>query len=275
MVTRAWRASRRAHLLHLGPGLGNGLANLHNASLAHVPIVNIVGQHPDSHLLYETPLKSDIEAIARPYSKWLRTSRTASELGRDLADAIVAARSASGQIATLIVPSDVAWNEGGVVASPPAMPTPSLPASAAIERAALMLRSGLPTALLVSGNALYGRGLAAAGRIAAAAGAKLLAPYPITRLERGAGGAPVERMQYVLEQAAGQLKDYRQLILVGAAAPVAYFAYPGKYSVLTSPGCVIHHTRECGSGLCRGAGGARNGAAESSTGERESKGRET
>jgi acetolactate synthase-1/2/3 large subunit len=106
-------------LLHLGPGLGNGLANLHNASRAQTPIINLVGQHATYHLHYDTPLTSDIEGIARPYSKWLRTSRVSSEVGRDVADAIVAARTAPGQIATLIVPADVAWNEGGSIATVP------------------------------------------------------------------------------------------------------------------------------------------------------------
>ncbi|MGA8700362.1 MAG: thiamine pyrophosphate-binding protein, partial [Candidatus Sulfotelmatobacter sp.] len=100
-------------LLHLGPGLGNGLANLHNASRARVPIVNLIGQHATYHLRHDTPLTSDIEAIARPYSKWLRTSQSPSEVGRDAAEAIVASRTAPGQIATLIVPADVAWSEGG------------------------------------------------------------------------------------------------------------------------------------------------------------------
>ncbi len=227
-------------LLHLGPGLGNGLANLHNASRAQVPIVNLVGQHPAYHLPHDTPLTSDIEAIARPYSKWLRTSASATEAGRDAAEAIVAARSAPGQIATLIVPADVAWNNGGAVAALPALPKSPSPATAAIERAAAMLRSGSRTAILMSGNALYGKGLAMAGRIATATSAKLLAPYPVTRLERGAGIAAVERVHYVLEMAVEQLKEFRKLILVGARAPVAYFAYPGKDSVFTSPECEIH-----------------------------------
>src|SRR5271157_4417520 len=114
-------------LLHLGPGLGNGLANLHNASRAQVPIINLVGQHATDHLHYDTPLTSDIEAIARPYSKWVRTSRSASEIGRDAAEAVLAARTAPGQIATLIVPADVAWNEGGSIAAIPALPIPPLP----------------------------------------------------------------------------------------------------------------------------------------------------
>ncbi|MGB8831176.1 MAG: thiamine pyrophosphate-binding protein, partial [Candidatus Sulfotelmatobacter sp.] len=114
-------------LLHLGPGFGNGLANLHNASKAHVPMVNLIGQHPSDHLPHNTPLTSDIEAIARPYSQWLRTSGSSSELGRDAMEAIIAARSASGQITTLIIPADAAWSEGGVVAKTPDFPKAAVP----------------------------------------------------------------------------------------------------------------------------------------------------
>ena len=233
-------------LLHLGPGLANGLANLHNASRAQVPIVNLVGQHATYHLHHDTPLTADIEGIARPYSKWLRTSRAATEVGRDAAEAIVAARTAPGRIATLIVPADVAWSKGGTVGTLSALPKSPLPTAATVERAAAMLRSGLRTAILLAGNALYGKGLAAAGRIAAETGAKLLAPYPITRVERGAGIASVERIQYVLEPAVEQLKEFRQLILVGASAPVAYFASPGKNAVLTAAECEIHTLASAG-----------------------------
>ena len=226
-------------LLHLGPGFSNGLANLHNASRAQVPMVNLIGQHPASHLRHDTPLASDIEAFARPYSRWLRTSQKASEAGRDAAEAIVAARTQPGRIATLIVPADVAWGEGGAVPAIPAVPRAPLPSAENIERAAGMLRSGVRTAMLLSGDTLYGKGLAAAGRIAAATGAKLLAPYPFARLERGAGVPVAERIHYPLEQAVDQLKEFRQLILVGASAPVAYFAYPDKSSVLTQPECEI------------------------------------
>jgi acetolactate synthase-1/2/3 large subunit len=227
-------------LLHLGPGLANGLANLHNASRARVPLINLVGQHATYHLQHDTPLASDIEGIARPYSKWLRTSRASSEIGRDAAEAVTAARTAPGQIATLIVPADVAWSEGGSIAAIPALPVPPLPDLRNIDRAAAMLRSGLQTAILIAGSALYGKGLVNAGRIAEATGAKLLAPYPITRMRRGAGLPRVDRVQYVLEPGIEQFKEFRQMILVGAQAPVAYFAYPGKNSVFTSPECVIH-----------------------------------
>jgi len=227
-------------LLHLGPGLANGVANLHNASRAQVPIVNIVGQHATYHLQYDAPLTSDIAAIARPYSKWLRTSSAASEIGRDATEAIVAARTAPGQIATLIVPADVAWTDGGAVAKIRAVPKAKLPSTESINRAASMLRTGLPTALLLTGNALYGEGLQEAGRIAAGTSAKLFAPYPVTRLERGAGTPAVQRIPYMPEQAMELLRDSRQLILVGAGAPISYFAYPGKSGVLTPPECEIH-----------------------------------
>jgi acetolactate synthase-1/2/3 large subunit len=233
-------------LLHLGPGLANGVANLHNASRAQIPIVNIVGQHPAYHLRYDAPLTSDIEATAKPCSKWLRTSSASSQLGRDAAEAIFAARTAPGQIATLIVPADTAWTDGGVVAEMAALPNAALPSSKSVDHAASMLRSDLPTGLLLAGNALYGEGLQAAGRIASATGAKLLAPYPIVRVQRGAGFPAVQRISYMPEQAVEFLKDIRKLILVGASAPVSYFAHPGRSSVLTSLECEIHTLAEPG-----------------------------
>jgi acetolactate synthase-1/2/3 large subunit len=204
-------------------------------------MINVIGQHATHHLRHDTPLTSDIEAVARPYSKWLRTSRSSVDVGRHAAEAVAASNTAPGQIATLIVPADIAWSEGGSVAAVPVpVPKAPVPAAEAVERAAAMLRSGVKTAILLTGNALYGQGLAVAGRIAHFTGVKLLAPYPVTRLERGAGLPPVERIAYVLEQAREQLKEFRQLILVGAQAPIAYFAYPGKDSAFTSPECEIH-----------------------------------
>src|SRR5436190_63135 len=146
-------------LLHLGPGFANGLANLHNASRAQVPIINVVGQHATYHLRHDTPLTSDIEAIARPYSKWVRTSNAPSDLGRDAAQAIVAARTAPGRIATLIIPADVAWSEGGTIARIPDVPSPRLPEAQTIDRAAAMLKSDLRTAILLAGSGLCGKGL--------------------------------------------------------------------------------------------------------------------
>jgi len=226
-------------LLHLGPGLANGLANLHNAWRANVPMVNLVGEHPASHRMRDSPLVSDIEGIARPYSRWLRTSRSAAELGRDGTEAIQAARMAPGRIATLIVPADAAWGEPGSLGPVPVTLAPALPPAERIERVAGLLRLGLPTAFLLFGSALHGRGLAAAAEIAGATGAKLLCPYPLVRMERGAGRACVERIPYVPEQAKEALKDFRQFMLVGVDVPIAYFASPGRKADLVPAGCRI------------------------------------
>ena len=227
-------------LLHLGPGLANGLANLHNANRAQTPIVNIIGDHATYHKRYDAPLTADIEALARPYSRWLRTSATAAEVGSDGAEAIAASRSAPGRIATLILPADTAWGGGGVVAPVPEVPTPPVPADAVVERAAVMLRAKIPTGIVLAGNALHGEGLVLAGRIAAGAGARLMTPYTFARVERGAGRPIVERIPYVIDLAVERLKEFRQLILVGVSPPVAFFAYPDKPSLLTPPDCAIN-----------------------------------
>src|SRR5579864_2643587 len=215
-------------LLHLGPGLANGAANLHNAKRARVPIVNIVGQHALGHLQYDTPLTSDIDAIARPFSSWVRSSRSSVEIGKDASSAVASALAGGGQIATLIVPADVAWSDGGVVATSEPVPSAPLPPQETIDHAAAILRSGFPTGIILDGNALYGRGLATAGRIAAGTKAKLLSPYPLARLQRGAGIAPVERIHYILEQAAEQLGQFRHLILVGARAQLLTSPIPER-----------------------------------------------
>jgi acetolactate synthase-1/2/3 large subunit len=226
-------------LLHLGPGLANGLANLHNASKARTPIVNIVGQHATPHLRFETPLKSDIAAIAGTYSNWVRTAQASFSIGRDTRDAILAARTPPGKIATLIVPADYAWTAGGEPGCIAELPVARAVGPAAIERAATMLKSGAPTCLMLAGNALYGAGLVAAGRIAVATGAKLFSPYPFARMERGAQAALVMRTPYIFEQAALAFKECRQMILVGTEAPRSYFAHPVKGTTPTPEECEI------------------------------------
>jgi acetolactate synthase-1/2/3 large subunit len=227
-------------LFHLGPGLSNALANLHNACRAQVPMVNIVGDHATYHRRYDAPLTADIELLARQYSKWLRGSVAAKKVGQDCAEAIQASRTTPGQIATLILPADTAWGEGGSVGTIEPPPAPPMPAAANVEQAARLLRNGARTAILLGPHLAQGAALVAAGRIAAATGARLLAPFAFTRISRGAGLVPVERIAYVVDQALEQLRGYRQLILVGAPAPVAFFAYPNKPSTLMPPDCAIH-----------------------------------
>jgi acetolactate synthase-1/2/3 large subunit len=228
-----------ATLLHLGPGLGNGLANLHNARRARTPIVNIVGDHATYHTRYDAPLQSDIEGVARNVSGWVRTSASAGAIAGDAVEAIAAAVGPPGQVATLILPADVSWTDGAEAASPPERPAPTAASEAELEAAAKALRVGGRTALLLGGRALREPGLRAAARIAAAAGATVLAETFPSRLERGAGLPAVERLSYVPEFAMTQLKGLDHLILVDAKAPVTFFAYPGKPSDLVPEGCEV------------------------------------
>jgi acetolactate synthase-1/2/3 large subunit len=228
-----------ATLLHLGPGLGNGLANLHNARRAGTPVVNVVGDHATTHAGYDAPLQSDIAAIAGAVSGWVRHGARTTEIGADAAAAVAAAR--AGQVATLVLPADVSWDEGGEPVTEPLPVAPRTPvAPDALRAAADALGSGEPCVLLVGGDATRAAGLAAADRIAAATGARVLAETFPTRLERGAGVPPVGRLAYQVDAAVQQLAGTRHLVLAGARSPVAFFAYPGKPSDLVPPGCEVH-----------------------------------
>jgi len=226
-------------LLHLGPGLGNGLANLHNARKGKVPVVNIVGDHASYHKRYDAQLESDIETVARNVSRWIRRSEDSHAVGADAADAVAAAMGPPGQVATLILPADVSWLDGGGVTPPRPPATRSPVAGKIIDRVAGALRSRQPCALLLGGSAVRARGLVAASRVANTSGAKLLSETFPTRLERGAGVPPIERLAYLAEFAMAQLDGLKHLIVVDAKAPVSFFAYPGKPSYLVPDGCEV------------------------------------
>jgi acetolactate synthase-1/2/3 large subunit len=228
-----------ATLLHLGPGLANGLANLHNARRGRTPVLNIVGDHATHHVSYDAPLQSDIETIARNVSPWVRTSMRADELAVDAVEAIAAATGPPGQVATLIVPADVAWQESAQPAAPPRLLAPPAAPDAAIKAVAQAIGTGERSGILLGGRALRERGLTAAARVAAVTGARLLAEMFPARMERGAGLPAVERLLYWPELASAQLEGLEQLILVDTGAPVAFFAYPGKRSSLVPDGCEV------------------------------------
>jgi len=224
-----------AVLLHLGPGLANGLANLHNARRARTPVVVIVGAHATGHARYDAPLQSDIEALARTVSGWVHTSGTPRDLAPDAMRAVAAAR--TGQIATLVLPADVSWSDGAAIAPPRPQPSRHAPASACtVDHSRLLSTKAL---LLLGGTALSERGLRAASRISVATGARLLAETFPARMERGAGLPGVDRLAYLAEQAEAQLAGVEHLILAGARSPVSFFAYPGRASDLTPPGCTV------------------------------------
>ena len=227
-----------ATLLHLGPGLGNAFANLHNAYKARTPLVNLVGDHAVEHIPLGAPLATDIESIARPVSHWLAASRDARSAAGDAARAVAAAR--EGEIATLILPADAGWGESAGAADPIApRHRPSAP-DGAVDDAARALRSGEPAAILVGGAATCGEPLRDAARIAAATGARLIHDTFPARLERGAGVPVAEALPYLTEMAIEMLKGLAHLVVAGTRAPVAFFAYPGLPSLLADPGTQVH-----------------------------------
>uniref|UniRef100_UPI002FC787B8 acetolactate synthase large subunit n=1 Tax=Ramlibacter sp. TaxID=1917967 RepID=UPI002FC787B8 len=229
-----------ATLLHLGCGLGNGLANLHNARRGKVPVVNIVGDHAIHHAPYDAQLQSDIETAARNVSTWVRTSRSTAALCQDVVEAVAAAKGPPGQVATLILPADVSWGDGGVPRPPLEAAPPPRADDATVAAIAAALQAGGRSALLLGGRALREPALMAAARIAATTGARLFAEVFPTRFERGAGLPPVERIAYLAEMASVQLAGLQNLVLVDARAPVSFFAYPGKKSWLVPQGCTVH-----------------------------------
>ncbi len=229
-----------ATLLHTGPGLANGLSNLHNASKGGTGIVNIVGDHATYHLQYDAPLTADVAGIADAVSDWRRTSESSRHVAADGAAAITAARTHPGQIATLILPADTAWGPADGPVEPAMPPPPAVPGDAAIKAAVEALRRGSKTALFLGGPNLSGDRLEIAGRIAVHTGARLWSPMSNARTDRGAGRVTVERTPYPVDQALEALADFSDVVLVGAAAPVAFFAYPDKPSRLLPPDCRVH-----------------------------------
>jgi acetolactate synthase-1/2/3 large subunit len=224
-------------LLHLGPGLANGLANLHNARRASTPIVNVVGDHATYHLQYDAPLTSDLVGFARPVSSWICESKSARTVAADAARAVQAACTAPGGIATLVLPADTAWNEAHHAAQPLPRVGPHPVDPAAVEACAGLLRNGRKTVILIRGRGLLGAGLEAAGRIAARTGARLMCDTFAPHTELGAGRVAIERLPYFAEQIVETLAGVEQMILVGSKPPVSFFAYPGKTSWCSPEGC--------------------------------------
>ncbi|MDH4041269.1 MAG: acetolactate synthase large subunit [Gammaproteobacteria bacterium] len=223
-------------LLHLGPGLGNALANTHNAKKGHVPMVNIVGDHATYHLQYDAPLTSDIEGIARPVSHWVYTSKAPGDIARDAAEAV--RQAGIGQVATLMLPADVSWGdnpngpEGKVAVAPPA-PVPA----GRVDEALALLKSGARCMVMIGGREVDSERGLLLSRIGAAAGVRVCTEVFPGRVARGAGTAVIDRLPYLAELAIDHIKEIEHLILVGAPAPVSFFAYPNVPSAIAAPGC--------------------------------------
>ena len=241
------KESPASTLLHLGPGLANGLANIHNAKRAGSGMVNIVGEHATQHLKYDAPLASDIEGLARPLSHWVRRTDSAHTLANDAAMAVAAAKARPGRIATLILPGETSWSEAGqpqVLSLPRS--APAGPPQSRVDHVAKVLRSGEPTLIVLAGYAMRGRALELAGRVAARSRCRVGAQFFSARIERGAGRVPLERIPYAVPAAVEFLQGFRHIVTVETGEPVAFFSYPGKPSRLKDAECVVHNLVEPG-----------------------------
>jgi acetolactate synthase-1/2/3 large subunit len=257
-----------ATLLHLGPGLANGAANLHNARRSRSPIVNVVGVHARDHVALDAPLTTDLEAVARPFSRWVRTVDAPAHAGADAAAALEAACSLSGPV-TLAVPADVAWSEGAAPGQPAPPAGPTRPTGERIDAAAALLRRHGSTAMiLLGGRALDAEGVAAAARLAAVTGARLASETFNASAARGAGRPFVPKVPYFGEQAEQFLHGVSLLLLVEARRPVNFFGYPGRHGSPVAPATQVIRVADPGedgvyalASLCDALGAGRTAAA--------------
>jgi len=223
-------------LLHLGPGLGNALANVHNAKKGHTAMVNIVGDHATYHVEYDAPLTSDIEGIAGPVSHWVHTSKKPDNIARDAAEAV--RQAGHNRIATLMLPADVSWGDNPNGPEPAVETAGPAPVPAArVDEVVSRLNSGCNCMIMVGGKGVSAEAGLMLSRIGRATGARLTTDVFPGRVTRGAGTAKIDRLAYLAEMAIDSLKDLDYLILVGAAAPVSFFAYPDVSSAIAPDSC--------------------------------------
>jgi acetolactate synthase-1/2/3 large subunit len=226
-------------LLHLGPGLANGLANFHNARKARSPVVSIVGEHSTQHLQHDAPLTADIDLFARTVSNDVFRPKAPTEIGRLAACTIAAARRPPGHVSHLIVPADFSWSEAGEPGPVAEPPERVMPDSHRIEAARELIASPADVGLLLSGSALLDEGLAAAERLSAA-GVRVFANRNAGRMASGRSRFQPQRIAYFPEGAGEMLAGLEHLILVESKEPISFFGYPGHSSRLAPEDCRMH-----------------------------------
>ncbi len=225
-------------LLHLGPGYGNGLANLHNARRAFTPIVNIIGDHATYHRVHDAPLNSDVAAIAGANSVWVKAAGSADDVGPLAAEAVAASHGPPGGSASLILPADCAWSQTSTIGPRTDWAAKAAVDEATIEEVARRVRAARKPVLLLGSGACCDAALAACGRIAAV-GPRVLTDTFIARQGRGGGRFAPDRMMYFGEMAIADLAGVDLMVLVETVTPVAFFAYPDRPSVLVPEGCEV------------------------------------
>ncbi len=228
-------------LLHLGPGLANGIANLHNARRAGSPIINLIGNHASYHLQYDAPLTSNIDVLAENVSAWVKSDSSAATLASDGAAAYAATLSpttgSTGHIATMIIPAEAAWGEAKSAAEPNPLPSRARVADKGISKVAEEIGEG--DIILLDSTGLSQAGLIAANRIAAKTGCTVYGSLFSARIDGGPGLPSFKRLPYFPEQVMETLKGTRRIILAGGEAPVSFFAYPNTPSLLVPSDCEL------------------------------------
>ena len=230
-----------ATLLHLGPGFGNALANMHNARKARSGIINVIGDHATYHRGYDAPLTSDVEAIASAASDHVWVIDDGAQLADIAAGAITTSSAQPGAISSLILPADISWKKGSTPGATRMQPPMARIDEKQIEAIAALLRAGAAsTTLLLGGYGVRGRSLLLAGKIAARTGCRLLSEAYSAREERGSGRVNPDRLPITpVPAAVMRLANTENLILAGAPEPVAFFAYPDQPSLIAPAGCNI------------------------------------
>ena len=228
-------------LLHLGPGLGNGIANLHNARRAASPIINLVGNHTLDHEALDAPLTSDIETLAKNVSSWIKTDSTAESLAADglaaLAAVMQKAPGSKGQIATLIIPADACWGPASMMA--PNVPVIPGIAKTNADLAQIVGRLTASSLILLDKDGLLPAAREAAAKIAKHVGCRVATTAFPARIDSGPGSPVIERLPYFPEQVQKALQGVDHILLAGAGEPVSFFAYPETPSKLAPVGCAL------------------------------------
>jgi acetolactate synthase-1/2/3 large subunit len=234
------RGKPAATLLHCGPGLSNGSANLHNARRAESGIVNIVGDHATDHRPYDSPLTADVPALAGAVSAFVCTPASTQTLAADAARAVAVAKQHPGRIATLILPADISWSEGGAEVGRSIPVAPPVIDPHALETARRLLGEQGRKLILLGNSTANSDGIRVAYAIAARTGADVMASSTVASHPAGRGANPLPRVPYPVDVAIGVLAVYNHVLLVNCPPPVGFFGYPGKPSLLCRTDAVVH-----------------------------------
>lgn len=237
MADGYFRVARRlaATLLHCGPGYANGIANIHNARRAGSGMLNIVGDHAIPHVKHDSPLTTDVDALVGSTSQWHAFGTSPERIGADAARGLAAAGKAYGQVASLVLPADVSWSEGGVEVEPGAPQVPSAPEPRAIQVVADALRSGRKSLILLGTSAVVPELHPLLAGLAEATGATLMGSPTISSQPRGRGRLVLPQVPYSVDEAVKKLAAFDVVVLVNCPPPVGFFLYPGRPSLVHRP----------------------------------------